>query len=365
MAELVDYSTSAGSNNAASPNGYPENMAPSGLNNSNRETCARIKRDWSDKDGSVTTGGSSTAYTVTLNKGTTTLADIGPFTVELHTATGAAPTIAVNGGTAKNAAWADGTNLTTNDIASNTRVTFLYDADKDKFVVMSLPVNMVAAAASETVAGKAELATQAETNTGTDDARIVTPLKLTTWTPAVGTVTVARNDKVLLADTSASGILKQGLVSDFVTLVQRVYTSDAAVATGTTVMPDDDTIPQNTEGDQYMSLSITPTSASNRLRIYVKAYLSQSTGTHMTYALFQDTTANALTAGMYYNTTNGRILGPAILMYEMAAGTTSSTTFKFRAGDNTAGTTTFNGESGARLLGGVCNSVMIIEEIIP
>jgi hypothetical protein len=36
------------------------------------------------------------------------------------------------------------------------------------------------AAASETVSGIAELATQAETNAGTDDARIVTPLKLQT-----------------------------------------------------------------------------------------------------------------------------------------------------------------------------------------
>lgn len=35
--------------------------------------------------------------------------------------------------------------------------------------------------ASESTAGIAELATQAETNTGTDDARIVTPLKLATW----------------------------------------------------------------------------------------------------------------------------------------------------------------------------------------
>lgn len=38
-----------------------------------------------------------------------------------------------------------------------------------------------AGAASETSAGIAELATQAETDTGTDDARIVTPLKLNTW----------------------------------------------------------------------------------------------------------------------------------------------------------------------------------------
>lgn len=38
-----------------------------------------------------------------------------------------------------------------------------------------------AAAASETTAGIAELATQAEADTGTDDARIVTPLKMANW----------------------------------------------------------------------------------------------------------------------------------------------------------------------------------------
>jgi hypothetical protein len=37
-------------------------------------------------------------------------------------------------------------------------------------------------AATETSAGKAELATQAETNAGSDDARIVTPLKLANYT---------------------------------------------------------------------------------------------------------------------------------------------------------------------------------------
>lgn len=39
-----------------------------------------------------------------------------------------------------------------------------------------------ASSASETTAGIAELATQAETDAGTDDARIVTPLKLATYT---------------------------------------------------------------------------------------------------------------------------------------------------------------------------------------
>ncbi len=36
--------------------------------------------------------------------------------------------------------------------------------------------------ATETTAGKAEIATQSETDTGTDDTRIVTPLKLANWT---------------------------------------------------------------------------------------------------------------------------------------------------------------------------------------
>lgn len=42
-----------------------------------------------------------------------------------------------------------------------------------------------AASASETTAGIAELATQAETDAGTDDLRIVTPLKLATWSGRV------------------------------------------------------------------------------------------------------------------------------------------------------------------------------------
>lgn len=41
-----------------------------------------------------------------------------------------------------------------------------------------------APSASESTAGIAELATQAETDAGTDDARIVTPLKLKTWSGA-------------------------------------------------------------------------------------------------------------------------------------------------------------------------------------
>jgi endonuclease YncB( thermonuclease family) len=52
----------------------------------------------------------------------------------------------------------------------------------DTDTVTWTPFSMAAAAASETTAGVAELATQSETNTGTDDLRIVTPLKLANYT---------------------------------------------------------------------------------------------------------------------------------------------------------------------------------------
>jgi hypothetical protein len=51
-----------------------------------------------------------------------------------------------------------------------------------------------APAASETTAGIAELATQAEVDAGTDDARIVTPLKLTNWSGRLRKVSTSIGD---------------------------------------------------------------------------------------------------------------------------------------------------------------------------
>ena len=58
-----------------------------------------------------------------------------------------------------------------------------------------------APAASETTAGIAELATQAETDTGTDDARIVTPLKLANWSGRLRKVSANVGDGSATSDT--------------------------------------------------------------------------------------------------------------------------------------------------------------------
>ncbi|MHB0965559.1 MAG: hypothetical protein ACYC36_03805 [Bellilinea sp.] len=138
-------------------------------------------------------------------------------------------------------------------------------------------------------------------------------------------------------------------------------TQTGAVATGTTVMPWDDTIPQITEGDQYMSLAITPKSAANLLKIDVVFNYANSAADGV-MGLFQDTTANALAAATQ-TTDNGARQYQIVLTHYMTAGTASATTFRVRAGPASAATMTFNGAAGARKLGGVMASSVTITEI--
>lgn len=159
----------------------------------------------------------------------------------------------------------------------------------------------------------------------------------------------------------ASSIIPQTALPTGV-VVQTQQSLTSASATGTTVIPYDDTIPQNTEGDQYMSLSITPKSATNTLVIQVLIGVAVSAASTISMALFQDSTANALTAmSNSLPTALINTMTPLPLIYSMTAGTTSSTTFKVRAGGNGA-TVTFNGSSGARLFGAIPKSSIIITE---
>jgi hypothetical protein len=144
--------------------------------------------------------------------------------------------------------------------------------------------------------------------------------------------------------------------------LQTVSFETGAMATGTNTIPFDDTIPQQTEGDQYMSLSITPISATSRLIIDVVWIGTNSGLNHCGVALFQDAAANAVAAaaatwaaGSYFHTVSFRHI--------MTSGAINTTTFKVRAGGNSAGTTTFNGAAGGRIFGGIMASSIVIREV--
>ncbi len=145
-------------------------------------------------------------------------------------------------------------------------------------------------------------------------------------------------------------------------VLQVVNASIGTVLTGTTAMPNDNTIPQNTEGDEILTASITPANASNKLLIEFSTIAGGSSATWIAGALFQDSTANAIAATANYCPVGGGACALPFSHY-MTAGTTSATTFKIRIGIQGSGTVTINGNGGSQTMGGVGATTLTITEI--
>ena len=180
------------------------------------------------------------------------------------------------------------------------------------------------------------------------------------WSSSGLTAGTWTTTNVNLVQSFGSGIKKPG------DTIQTARTVSSAKATGTTQIPNDGTIPQNTEGDQYMSRAITPKSAANLLLVNAQGWFANTAaaGATTTAALFQDSVANAITVAQTRQTITNGVTAPIVLDWMMRAGTASSTTFKVRAGTNTAVTTTFNGENNVDSYGAnMFNSFIQIEEI--
>lgn len=147
-------------------------------------------------------------------------------------------------------------------------------------------------------------------------------------------------------------------------IVQDVLTLSSAAATGTTTIPLDDTIPQITEGTEFLTATITPTNVANRLIIEAVLHISSDTGSrHLIGALFQGAGANALAVSSAFMATAAAFT-VLVIRHEMAAGTTSATTFRIRAGTDAAATVTLNGLSSVRKFGGATLSAFRVTERI-
>ena len=147
-------------------------------------------------------------------------------------------------------------------------------------------------------------------------------------------------------------------------VVQHAQEFDGEVQTGTTVQVFDDTIPQNTEGNEFITTPITPSSKANLLVINGQFHLAISAGAGIMASLFQDSVADALSASWTRTDAVNGSVGPVQIRHAMRASTVGSTTFKVRGGGGAAGTCTFNGFSAARKLGGVMCSMLQITEIM-
>ncbi len=141
-------------------------------------------------------------------------------------------------------------------------------------------------------------------------------------------------------------------------VVGRAYGSYTSNTDLNTIIPLDDTIPQNTEGTQIISVSYTAASATNRLRFTFSGTCDGIDFWRVTSALFIDTTANALFASLCGN----NFANNAAWTFEMVVGDTSTHDYKIRVGAN-SGKCRFNGSTSARYFGGAAVTSLIIEEL--
>jgi len=137
MADVSQWSTTAASNNSASPNGAPEGMAPSGVNNVIRENMAALAKWYSDSDGTLQSTGSSSAYVLATNSTHAALADMPLVAFRANHASTGSSTLAVDGLTAKSIKKYHDVNLAAGDIETGQIVIVVYNATSDVYELIS------------------------------------------------------------------------------------------------------------------------------------------------------------------------------------------------------------------------------------
>jgi len=147
----------------------------------------------------------------------------------------------------------------------------------------------------------------------------------------------------------------------------------ATSAAGTNIIPFDNTNPAVTEGNQFLTLAVTPAATANQLKIDVTLFATEQsdTGANLCVALFQDvvtsggpTTSNSIASGVWnvdtqaLSTCDGRSFS-----YIMSATTTAEITFTVRGGINAGGIIVNGTGAGTARMGGSLASSLIITEV--
>lgn len=353
------------SNNSSTLPGIKGSDSPTRIDNAMQALMGALTRLWRWSNPTVTSTGSGAAYVLTYGVAPAALYNGQGFAWITHAANTGAATLNINslGAIAiKRDIRGVLSDPVAGDILAGQEIKGYYNGTVYVWTNYRDPDFVVSGLTEETVIALDDAFPGRDTSAAADRKfqiqNIFKALNLFTEdaTPDLGT------DFLLSYDTSASAAKKvkpSSLVAAGALIKESNFQTSAFSST-TTLIPLDDTIPQNTEGAEFMSLAHTPSATTNILEIEVVAMVGSAAANSAIGALFKDSDANALKA-----TTAGLASGgpptPLAIKHWMAAGTVSAITFKFRAGMN-AGTLSFNGASGARLLGGVAASSITIRE---
>lgn len=145
-------------------------------------------------------------------------------------------------------------------------------------------------------------------------------------------------------------------------VVQRRCQAVGTAAAGTGTVPHDNTVPLITEGDEYMTVTSTPSSAANVLSVSAVGHFGESGAqSWVAMSLHRDATNALATAAAFNVIGNGSV--QLSMQHDILAGAGSSTTLRMRTGADT-GTTTFNGQSSTQHYGGACASRLYVTELM-
>lgn len=144
-------------------------------------------------------------------------------------------------------------------------------------------------------------------------------------------------------------------------VVDSISTTYTANTTITGSIPVDNTIPQNTEGTQILSLSLTPKSTTDKFRCRTNGAVFGASADTFVWSMFSSTVgANAIVAGY-------QAISSATQTFhgetEFTPGVASAVTVSVRVGTSSGINIAMNGNVGTPLLGGSSAAILVCEEI--
>lgn len=237
----------------------------------------------------------------------------------------------------------DANKFVTANAAGDAYVVSDAEASRDKLGITSVGDALVTAASESDARTVLGLGTAAEADVGTaagDVVQLITGNKL----PAV----------------DGSNLLAMGR-----RVIQTIESITGSVLTGTGTVPYDDSIPSNTEGNEYMNYTFTPEKVGSLVELECLFHVSNNQNSQvMCIGLFKNGEANATTISWEPMNVQNQVM-PLYLYYQFTTTSLTPITFRIRIGANNAGTTTMNGSGGFRLGGGVLASGFWIKEYAP
>ncbi|TQX91328.1 hypothetical protein EQW76_00915 [Rhizobium sp. rho-13.1] len=152
-------------------------------------------------------------------------------------------------------------------------------------------------------------------------------------------------------------------------IIQTVVGKNTSYLTASTIIPLDDTKPQISEGTLGVSVTITPTSATTKLRFRVSGFGATTGANAISWAIFANPTAtptanpDAIGAATSYTSAGGVVVPFSGEVLDFVPGTTASWTIDLRVAAQNGSPWWVNGQNANRLFGGAAALTLAIEEI--